>query len=780
MILNTILEVFANNIRQIRSININICIVLISIFVLSIVKSGENVIELFLLNNETDIAGRVIFIGLSIFIIAIVNLLLIIFYQQNKDSLNSIWEVSLYFSSIFLFIPYLLLTSDLLEENLSIITIVISILYLLHLFTELHQVNKEKSILNKFETAIGNHTTPIIYTLSIIYFLYFGFLSVITYLNFDSPTHDTGIFTSVVYKLSKFKSPYFSLYDINFFQHHFSPILFILVPFYWIFPSPITILLIQSLMLGLASIYVFKLGKLFTGSILFALLIQTSYLLHPAVHGTNLFDFHEVAFLPIFVLGALYYYEIKSYKLYWIFFTLAIFVKEDVPIFTAIYGLYLALGRKDWKVGISTIVISIVYYLIVKSFLTHGILFSRYGELMIPGTSPEKGIILTLVTNPIYVIKLVLENNKKLSFIVVICLPLLFLAFRSGFALILLIPSFIYGLLTNYGMHFSVKFHNPLPFIPPLYYLSSLATKNVKVNYASLSIFILLASIAANYSFGSFNPTMEPIVKKLESKDKREIINSRISIIPDTASVTTNVSLVPNLCTRDSVFTFAALMHYDTQGKLYYNENENPKYSITNDANYILWDNKFSWCWPLASRDEGFNLIKTLAERGDYGLVSCYGGVYLLKKNYKNEKNHLLNKYYGITLPRSSGKDVKDQNSEMGYVLYADPDVATGNTFLTWGPYANLEKGKYEIKFRIKSEVKNSDEEVLIIEAYKDPGIYLANKLIKSNDFVKDNTYVEFSLPLEVSEPLRGVEFRIFYKGSHKVWIDYIYMEKVE
>ena len=94
----------------------------------------------------------------------------------------------------------------------------------------------------------------------------------------------------------------------NFFGEHFSPILFILLPFYAIYPSPENLLVMQTVILALGAFPIYwitsnRLGK--TIGLLTALI----YLLSPLVLSVNLNDFHLEAFTSTFFLFSLYYLD---------------------------------------------------------------------------------------------------------------------------------------------------------------------------------------------------------------------------------------------------------------------------------------------------------------------------------------------------------------------------------------------------------------------------------------------------------------------------------------
>ncbi|MQA95653.1 MAG: DUF2079 domain-containing protein [Streptosporangiales bacterium] len=80
---------------------------------------------------------------------------------------------------------------------------------------------------------------------------------------------------------------------------HFSPILAVLAPAYWLFDDPRTLLIAQSLLFALAALPVWRFAERALGATP-AHLVTAAYLLSWPIAAAVAFDFHEVAFAPLF------------------------------------------------------------------------------------------------------------------------------------------------------------------------------------------------------------------------------------------------------------------------------------------------------------------------------------------------------------------------------------------------------------------------------------------------------------------------------------------------
>ncbi|MBI2865709.1 MAG: DUF2079 domain-containing protein [Chloroflexi bacterium] len=80
---------------------------------------------------------------------------------------------------------------------------------------------------------------------------------------------------------------------------HFSPIFIPLVPLYALHRDPATLLVLQTLALGLAAVPLYLFARLRLASPVAALAVSALYLASPATHDVNIVnEFHEIAPLP--------------------------------------------------------------------------------------------------------------------------------------------------------------------------------------------------------------------------------------------------------------------------------------------------------------------------------------------------------------------------------------------------------------------------------------------------------------------------------------------------
>ena len=184
----------------------------------------------------------------------------------------------------------------------------------------------------------------------------------------------------------------------SFFGVHFSPILFLLLPFYAIWPTPENLLIMQTIILALGAIPLYWIASSKLGKNV-GLLTALIYLCNPLVLSVNFNDFHLEAFTSTFFLFSLYYLDKERWKGFSVFMILAFSTIEFAPIigvFVALYAFILHLKGKfaNPKRALKYIaviaVISIVWFILaleVKGFFN-------------PSTSPVPSPFHNILQSP--------------------------------------------------------------------------------------------------------------------------------------------------------------------------------------------------------------------------------------------------------------------------------------------------------------------------------------------------------------------------------------------
>lgn len=190
--------------------------------------------------------------------------------------------------------------------------------------------------------------------------LHIGVLSRILVLrvqNFNTPNFDFGLFVQMFHYMDKTGLPLTTLERntlLSHFQVHFSPIFYLLLPFYKLWPQPETLQILQILVAASALIPAFLIVRQLRLPRGWQTALCALLLLHPGLSGSSLYDLHENCFLAPLILWLLWAALRRKWGAFSVFALLLLGVKEDAFIYLFSVGLWLFCGGiqgRDVQVG---------------------------------------------------------------------------------------------------------------------------------------------------------------------------------------------------------------------------------------------------------------------------------------------------------------------------------------------------------------------------------------------------------------------------------------------
>ncbi len=139
---------------------------------------------------------------------------------------------------------------------------------------------------------------------------------------------------------------------------HVDPILYLFVPVFILFPSPLTLIYAQLMLVIFSSLLVFLIAKLHLKKDLYAFLLGFAFLLNPSIgYLTATTGFHGVTAVIPFLLGAFYLFDKmyfddsftpKKLAAFWLLIFLTMMGKEQIALYTFLYGIFIIfLRNKD-------------------------------------------------------------------------------------------------------------------------------------------------------------------------------------------------------------------------------------------------------------------------------------------------------------------------------------------------------------------------------------------------------------------------------------------------
>lgn len=483
---------------------------------------------------------------LHLLIIILVFLLLCLF---SKNKLYKVWE------------PYILICTCL---SLFIVTNAVAVNFYYALISSIMMGVLIYYYSNKIKSFFINRKTTIIICigLGIFFVVFISSLTILYYLSHLTPSYDFAIFSQMFHYMNETLIPYTTIERSKLLSHfavHFSPILYIFLPFYIIYSNPVTLLIMQAVVIALGLIPIYKLCKHYNYSNKIIIALSIIYILMPALIGGNFYYFHENKILAVLILYLFYFIEKGNSKLTALFALLVMLVKEDAAIYVGIIGLYLLFSKRKNIKGWYLIIASIIYFALVTTLMQiygEGIMTYRYENFLFNGENSLVFVIINIIKNPAYLFYQ-LMNIEKLIFIIYIFVPMamLPLAIKKPSGLILLLPLVLINLMTNYVYQYDIGFQYTYGSVAFLFYLAIINIKNLPKKVVKN---LLICGVSSSLIFFSatYFSKFTIIQSYINNIEQTKIINEGLKLIPDNMSVKATTFFVANLWYIDELYDY--------------------------------------------------------------------------------------------------------------------------------------------------------------------------------------------------------------------------------
>lgn len=403
--------------------------------------------------------------------------------------------------------------------------------------------------------------------LVLAYFALFSALSILTWAAYTRYDADLAINDQLVWTASRFR-PFASTligHATNSLGDHFALFQLYLAPLYWIWPDPRALLLAQSAGLALAAIPLGWIADLRLNSRSLGTVIVAGFLLYPALHFLNLFEYHEVAWAVPSLALFLWALTAGRMRLAWAFFILSLTVKEEMAIVGAALGLYVAFVARRPAAGLAMTALAVAW-----GVLTMGVVMPRLttvgGEFYYLRRYSHYGdsagaIALALITQP-WIVLGDLSSPSRLVYYAQLLLPLAGLPLLAPTAFALAVPSLVYLALGNSPAQYSILYHYQAPVIPLLFFASIAGMARLLrwgVPRPVLAT-VVLGAAALGYVVLSPAPlgrAFEP--ERYSGGEHAAILDRVVATIPPDTPVSAARNVVSRFSRRERVYNFPTI-----------------------------------------------------------------------------------------------------------------------------------------------------------------------------------------------------------------------------
>jgi len=200
----------------------------------------------------------------------------------------------------------------------------------------------------------------------------------------------------------------------NEFALHNSPVLFLLLPLYWLYPSFYTLLVLKTIALSVSAIPLFLLVRDKISG-LSGVVIVVAYVFSRNILNQSINAFHSIDFIAVFLLFTFLFFERGRIGLFLLFLLLSLTVREEVALTVWLFGLYAIVRRRHWSWVVCPVVMCAMWWYCSAEFVLvrSQIAMEGLDEFFSVFGKGRNEILATVVREPQKLLDLFLTNQVR-------------------------------------------------------------------------------------------------------------------------------------------------------------------------------------------------------------------------------------------------------------------------------------------------------------------------------------------------------------------------------
>jgi len=396
----------------------------------------------------------------------------------------------------------------------------------------------------------------------------------------SAPSWDLAIFEQAVKGYAYFGAPIIDIKGPGFNQlgDHFSPLLALLAPFYRIFPSPVTLLVAQCVLVAISVVPVMLVARRFLGgspAVMLGIAYGVSWGLQSGVDV----QFHEYALAVPLLAFSLWAYLSHQWVTAAILALLLLGVKEDLGFTVIVFGVLMAVRgwrhrsdpdddpSRQMRVGAAMALIGIVatllILLVVIPALNPGGIWDYWGRLEADDdTSGAVGAGAALGNIPHLLLSVFTPEEKVYTLLMLVALSI-GCCVVSPIA-VLAVPTLVWRFLSTNDTYWGTSWHYNMILMPIIFMATINAVRKLRGSrspkvraYAHLvPILACLFGLLTCLTFPLHN-VLDPA--SYEPPPRAGEAATVLALIPDGTSVATDTGLNTQLVTHHTVYWIGGL-----------------------------------------------------------------------------------------------------------------------------------------------------------------------------------------------------------------------------
>lgn len=364
------------------------------------------------------------------------------------------------------------------------------------------------------------------------------------------------------------------------FAIHNSPILFLILPLYSLFPNFYTLLIVRNLALSLSGVPLYLLAKEKLGGAA-GLIVMAGYYLSTNIFSQALNGFYPLQFALLFLPLTFLYFFREKFRSFLLCLILTLSVREEIALTTTLFGMYSLFLRRRWQWILVPIVISAAWWWIsteivmVRSRIAMEELDAFYD--MFGGG--HNGALATVIENPEKFIALLL-SRENFAYLYEVIKPAAWFPFLSVSSIFILptvaVNCLIGGFMAtmrNLSYHYSVvasvcvfvSLIDGISWLMRRMQLSGIDRPILCAGAALLLLPGMAVSLIDNVRLGATQGGF--IFPDFLPNPQQETLKKILMLAPSEASIAAPNILLPDLSYRRKLYSVDRLWRYGEEDK---------------------------------------------------------------------------------------------------------------------------------------------------------------------------------------------------------------------
>jgi uncharacterized membrane protein len=411
------------------------------------------------------------------------------------------------------------------------------------------------------------YKTPISVLFSCVIVLSLFVLQACKYASFKSEMWDIGCFAQSFANTlhgNFFQTTWqFTERNICGFGSHSEAVFLAILPIFALFPHPLTLVAVQSILIGFALGAFYLLARDRTGSCGTALVFMICFGLYPPLYLGGLYDFHgELLAVPFLVLLIRQSVQNKfGTSIIWL--VCALTCKEYCALVTGMWGIYCWAGRKNFRVGAAILLISMLWFfgaLATQNMIRPGDFPSQFTLAYAQWGDSFVAIVKNVISHPGHAVAFVM-NQKSIENMLLLIFPTAGMFLLCPWMIFVCIVEFLRNVMTG---NMSIETQRIILIVPFIWYgtvqgylrLSKNAATNTRVR---LLVLILFSGVLASILY-SETPWSQRFYRGLSNKyaisQSDRAAMCRLSAIPKKSIVSAGPNMYPHLFRHAFIYSF--------------------------------------------------------------------------------------------------------------------------------------------------------------------------------------------------------------------------------